>query len=247
MTQKGITYNSNIDDRVQIKGVIFDLDDTLYSQKQFVISGFKQVARYIESLYNIDIYNDLCSLFQEGYGSSIFYSTLKKHFNYVEESLARKLLYIHRTHAPEIELYPEAKVCLAQLIGQDIRVSVLTDGQASIQKRKIEALQLDPLLDAIVYCDDLIGSQPSLSRMEDALQILALQMELDFSELVFVGDNPILDFYVPKQLGMGTIRIHRSSSEHANDQPPTNDHAPHISIDSLCFLADILQTADFSV
>ena len=35
----------------QIKGVIFDLDDTLYSEKEYIRSGFKAVSRFLGGDY----------------------------------------------------------------------------------------------------------------------------------------------------------------------------------------------------
>ena len=35
----------------QIKGVIFDLDDTLYSEKEYVQSGYKAVSDYLGGGY----------------------------------------------------------------------------------------------------------------------------------------------------------------------------------------------------
>ena len=47
-----------------IKLVIFDLDDTLIPEIDYVKSGFKEVAKYIESNYEFDnVYDEL--FFQE--------------------------------------------------------------------------------------------------------------------------------------------------------------------------------------
>jgi len=37
-----------------IRALLFDLDDTLYDEKQFVRSGFKEVAKFIDDKFNIN-------------------------------------------------------------------------------------------------------------------------------------------------------------------------------------------------
>ena len=40
-----------VEGKSQIKGVIFDLDDTLYSEKEYVKSGYKAVSEYLGGGY----------------------------------------------------------------------------------------------------------------------------------------------------------------------------------------------------
>jgi putative hydrolase of the HAD superfamily len=244
MTPQDTTCNEN---RAPsgFKAVLFDLDDTLYPQNQYVTSGFRAVSDYVHNLYGIHIFDELIALYQAGEQRDIFFKALQRHFKVVEEALLSKLLYVHRTHNPRIELYHDARVCLALLISRDIRVGLVAEGHAAIQRRKVAALELESLIDAIVYPDDLLGSRQSFQILEDAFQIMFLQLGLEPADIVFVGDNPVVDFYIPRKLGMGTVRIHRNKSEHANQDAPAPEFEPHVTIDSLCLLADVLQTANF--
>ena len=36
------------------KAIIFDLDDTLISEKEYIKSGYKAVSKYIEEKYRLD-------------------------------------------------------------------------------------------------------------------------------------------------------------------------------------------------
>ena len=227
------------------KAVLFDLDDTLYPQSQYLVSGFRAVSDYIHNLYGIHIFDELVALYQAGEQRDLFLKVLQKHFKIVEDALLSKLLYVHRTHNPRIELHHDARVCLAQLIARDLRVGLVADGNAAIQRRKVAALELEALIDAIVYPDDLIGSRQSFQLQEDAFQIMSLQLGLEPAEMVFVGDNPVVDFFIPRKLGMGTVRILRRKGEHAGQESPAPEFEPHVTLESLCLLADVLQTANF--
>ena len=51
-----------------IKAVVFDLEDTLISERQYVESGFRVVAKYISESSNINsqlIYETMISLFEK--------------------------------------------------------------------------------------------------------------------------------------------------------------------------------------
>ena len=78
--------------------VIFDLDDTLYSEKDYVRSGYKAIGKAYPSIN--DFSNRLWSAFLEG----------KQAIDYVleqENLLSEKdnCLKIYRFHKPEIDLY----------------------------------------------------------------------------------------------------------------------------------------------
>ena len=51
-----------------IKAVVFDLDDTLISEKEYVLSGFKTVSKDISFKYNLNfekVYEKMIVLFNE--------------------------------------------------------------------------------------------------------------------------------------------------------------------------------------
>ncbi len=48
-----------------IRLVIFDLDDTLYNERDFVYSGFMEVATYLSNKYGIDkniLFDDMVNI-----------------------------------------------------------------------------------------------------------------------------------------------------------------------------------------
>jgi len=58
-----------------IKALLFDLDDTLYNEKIFIKSGFKEVAKFINNKFNIgkkNIFKILIDVFDEGIRENIF-------------------------------------------------------------------------------------------------------------------------------------------------------------------------------
>jgi FMN phosphatase YigB (HAD superfamily) len=93
----------------------------------------------------------------------------------------------------------------------------------------------------MIYADELIGGEACRQPCQDPFFIMSLQMETELEEMVFVGDNPLVDFVAPRQLGMMTVRVQRPDGSHLSDEPPNPAYAPDIVIPSLFELADVLQ------
>ena len=190
-----------------MKAVLFDLDDTLYPEIEFVHSGFRVVAQYLASLSNKGmhvLFERLCEILsQEGRGS--VFDTLLQELGLFSRERVKLLLYLYRTHRPELKLYDEVPAVFDALRDRELRLGIITDGMASVQRNKINALGLDNLCDVII-CSDEIGVEcwkPSTMPFAIALELLDVVPE----NAVYVGDNVQKDFAGAKALGMHTIQF----------------------------------------
>ncbi len=89
-----------------IQAIIFDLDDTLYDEKQFVIGGFNAVSYYVSIKYDLnqDIILQLLfeTLYEHGRGDT-FDIVLKK-LGIYEKKEIQQLVEIYRNHTPNLRL-----------------------------------------------------------------------------------------------------------------------------------------------
>ncbi len=176
-----------------IKGVIFDLDDTLYSEKEYVKSGYMAVAKYLGDT----AYSDrLWSFFESG----------KPAIDELLGELGREtdrdaVLDVYRSHKPNLHLYDGVKEMLIKLKSRGIKTGIITDGRPEGQHNKISSLGLEKLVDDIIITDELGGVQ-FRKPCDIAFRILQNLWRLPASEIVYVADNPAKDFQAPKQLGM---------------------------------------------
>lgn len=176
-----------------ILGVIFDLDDTLYSEKQYVKSGYKAVARLLgdESLAN-----RLWTYFENGKPAV---DELLNELGCIGRK--EECLKAYREQMPEITLY-EGVVCMIEdLKAEGIKVGIITDGRPEGQKNKIKALGLDSMIDDIIITDELGGIQ-FRKPCDIAFRIMQRRWGLPFEQIVYVGDNPNKDFQACRLLGM---------------------------------------------
>lgn len=192
----------------QIKGVIFDLDDTLYSEKEYVRSGFKAVSDYLGDGYE----EKLWEYFENG--KPAIDDLLKK---LGRENEKQDVLNVYRYHKPNIHLYQDVRSVIQKLKNKGIKVGIITDGRPEGQHNKIEALQLDELVDDIIITDELGGVQ-FRKPCDIAFRIMQTKWRLPMSQLVYVGDNPAKDFQAPQQLGMKTICFKNMDGIYSQDQ-----------------------------
>lgn len=194
-----------------MKVIIFDLDDTLYNEKDFVYGGFKEVASYLESEYKINnekIYLRMLDILKvEGRGK--IFNRICDEYNF-DEAIPQ-LVEVYRRAKPDLKLYEDAERFLNQNIGK-YKFGLITDGLCYVQWNKIKLLNIEQYFDEIIVTDDHGKDfwKPSKGPYIKMSQIL----NIPFHEMVYIGDNPNKDFYAAKQLGMLTIRIIRDEGDH---------------------------------
>lgn len=179
-----------------IEGVIFDLDDTLYGEKQYVRSGYNKIAEY---LGKEDATEKLLAYFEVGKPAIDCY--LKE---IGMEEKKDECLSIYRKQMPDIKLYDGAKELIANLKDRGIKVGIITDGRPEGQRNKLIALGLDRMVDDIIITDELGGIQ--FRKPNDiSFRIMQNRWRVPFENIVYIGDNPAKDFQACHQLGMQSL------------------------------------------
>lgn len=188
-----------------IKGIVFDLDDTLYLQRDFKISGFHAVARWIED-NGYSARQDTMAILhtildQLGPSYPYMFNRLVEQLSF-PETLIPQLVQVFVQHRPQIGLFHGVRDMLMLLRGKHT-LGILTDGRLDVQRAKIKALGLEPLVDAILYSDVLGLSKPAgelYAWFEDHFQQPG-------PKLAYIGDNPAKDFIGANRRGWLTIRV----------------------------------------
>lgn len=205
-----------------VKGVIFDLDDTLYSEKEYVKSGYKAVSDYLGGGFE----DKLWFFFENGRPAI---DDLLNELN--RERERETVLNIYRSHKPCIHLYDGIDSIIEELKRQEIKVGIITDGRSIGQRNKIEALGLSDIVDDVIITDE-IGGEQFRKPCDIAFRIMITKWRLDPAEVVYVGDNANKDFQAPRQLGMKTIWFKNKDGLYDRDDA--------IDIISVCNLEEIL-------
>lgn len=223
-----------------IEAVIFDMDDTLYPERDFVRSGYGAVAEELRSrLGTMERYEDwLWERFLAGRADGAF-DALDGHFHLglsVED--IRHLVEVYRFHTPAITPHADMVRLLADLQGR-AKLGMVTDGPVRMQQQKFDALGLaDYFAPPAVVLTGALGpaaGKPSPAGFEAVARALATPHEA----CVYLADNAAKDFLAPNRLGWASIRLRRAGQVHAHKSAPPGGTPQH-DVDSVAAVRAIL-------
>lgn len=197
--------------------IVFDLDDTLYSERDFEKSGVEYVLNHFQ------INAELKELLFKNTGSwaQIVIDKLDSSIDFIE------LLNLYRNHPPKINLYDDAKVFLNNCIENNIELNLITDGRSITQRNKLKALGILQYFKNIVISEEINSEKPSEINYK-------LVMDKAISRnYIYIGDNLNKDFVTPNRLGWTSIcMLDRGQNVHKQNFNLTNEYLPQFSINS---------------
>jgi len=195
-------------EQLGVQGVVFDLDDTLYSEKEYVRSGLAAISRCVP--LEQDDFITLWNSFNQG--NKPIDDVLHQKGLY-SENVKNELLQNYRSHFPKIHLFNGAKEFLEAWKAASLshKLGLITDGRVEGQNNKIDSLSIRHIFDEIIITDELAGRTGNVMRFRKpnaiAFQIMRERLGINYSRLVYIGDNPNKDFSTPLSLGMHVIRF----------------------------------------
>lgn len=219
--------------------LVFDLDDTLYLERDFAFSGFVAVEAHLRALHGDGIELGTCrNLFEQGVRGEIFNRALEQFGLPDDAATIATLVEVYRGHAPQIALCPDTTLFLS---ADHRRRAIITDGPAAMQRAKIAALGIGEHFDFIIPTGELPHGmgKPHPRAFE---RVMAWSGEAGASH-VYIADNPAKDFIAPRALGWRTVQIDRDGRVHS-PEPKTPDHGAERRIGSLDELVSALNSLD---
>jgi len=189
-------------------GVVFDLDDTLYLERDYVRSGFRAVAEYAAQIADVlahDVFTYLWNGFSAGVRGSAFDGLLARYPGVAARCSVPELVRCYRDHAPGIAYLPGMEALLRELRAKGVPLAVISDGPLVSQAAKAEALGVARYAEPVVLTDAWGEAywKPHVRAFETVAEAFGLPSE----RLVYIGDNPDKDFHAPTQLGWRSVRL----------------------------------------
>ena len=190
-----------------ILAVLFDLDDTLYPESEFALSGYRAVARTASANGECG-YEETFDCMQNTFhtdGKKEVFPRLIKRFPNLKMTL-EDMVRVYREHVPEISLFPGYRDLLEEL-GKNYRLGMITDGLPTVQRNKVRALGIEELFEKIVYSWDYgeERQKPHLYPFSLILEALRISPQ----SALFVGDSPEKDGCGARGAGMLYARVSR--------------------------------------
>lgn len=200
-----------------IKAVVFDLDDTLFPELDYVYSGFRSVSYWVEATLGIDseqAYAEFIRIFNTD-RKRVFDIWLGVHG--LPPHFKHQMIHVYRNHRPDIRPYDDAVSILRALRERGYLIGLVSDGFLAVQETKFRALDIEAYFDSVVFSDAYGRSawKPSLFPFSRVLR----ELDIKPSEAVYVADNPQKDFIAPNLMGMRSVRIVRPDGLYAHLKP----------------------------
>ena len=225
------------------RGVVFDLDDTLYLERDYVRSGYHAVADAVAAAADempATLFEFMWRRFASGERVRTFNALLTRFPRAARRWSVAALVDLYRQHVPSIKLGDDAQMLLDRLVSEGTFLGIVSDGFLATQRAKVEALDLDRRFDHIVLTDQWgnIDWKPGLRGFRAIENASGLARQ----SLTYVGDNPAKDFIGPNHLGWNTVRLRVQGQLHAEVEDGHAAAAASMtvrSLDSLCDLFNV--------
>lgn len=199
--------------------VVFDLDDTLYNELDYLQSAYKSIAVFLEPDNWKPLYSRMFSMYRSKVNVFEFLSGFYK----ID---SKALIDMYRNHKPDIQLFDGVLDLLDAIKSKNGKTGMITDGRANTQRAKIESLGISEYFDKIVISEEIGSEKPSLANFK------AIENALQGNVYYYIADNLSKDFITPNALGWKSIalidngkNIHFESHKYMDIE-----HQPHESV-----------------
>jgi putative hydrolase of the HAD superfamily len=224
-----------------IRALVFDLDDTLYLESDFVASGYRAVARHLAKKYGCclrEVFHTMMSVFVTQGRESVLPTVVRRFLG--DGVPLVELVEIYRGHNPRIRLFSGYAQLLDRL-HKTYRTGIITDGLPEVQKRKVRVLGLEHRMDRIIYTWEY-GTE----KQKPHPHCFASMMEYlhtDADTTLYIGDNPEKDCKGAHNAGMKCVQVQVPSGVERRLGYPSADKAEYV-LESLYQLPGILNSSE---
>ncbi len=219
--------------------VVFDLDDTLYPERQFALCGFRACGVWAKEQFGVEgVGEEMTRLLDTGMLGKLFKTVLETHMPDHRPEHLVALREAYRGAVAELTLFEDGAWALDHYASLG-PLGLITDGTHTVQRKKVAALALEPRFREIVYTDALGEDRAYFKPHPMAFERVAAAIGEPGDRFVYVGDNPVKDFVAPNALGWTTVQIVRDGGIHDATRA-IDGGAPKHKISALTELPGIL-------
>ncbi|MAX72036.1 MAG: HAD family hydrolase [Flavobacteriaceae bacterium] len=172
--------------------VVFDLDDTLYNEIDYLKSAYMYIAKIVEPVNWKFLYAKMFSMYRSG--ENVFEILSSRYDRNIDD-----LLSYYRFHKPKINLNKGVLEVLNKIKLKKGKLGIITDGRVKTQLAKIEALEIKDFFDEIIISEAIGSEKPSIQNFK------ILENSLPAKQYIYIADNLKKDFISPNKLRWLTI------------------------------------------
>lgn len=208
------------------KVIVFDLDDTLIKELDYVYSAYREIANYLDP-GDFHLWQQMVSLYHNG--SNVFQFLCEKY----RGTTISDLLIMYRLHKPVLKIAAEDIALLHDFKMQGHILGLISDGRSITQRNKIRAAGIENLFDKIVISDEFGSCKPSRANF--------LAFDKWSLDKFYIADNTSKDFIAANELGWTTIcLLDDGRNIHTQDFSLSKEYLPSKRIQNLTELRKLI-------
>jgi len=174
--------------------VVFDLDDTLYNELDYLKSAYQHIAQQLEPNGWKPLYATMLSHYR---CKENVFDILVSKYN-VEHNL---LIDFYRYHPPFISLFDGVLDVIKSIRAKGGKLAIITDGRSKTQRAKLKALGIEDVFETIIVSEEIGTEKP------DEANFKAIENALPGKDYWYIADNLKKDFIAPNNLGWSSIGL----------------------------------------
>ena len=204
------------------QAVCFDLDGTLFDDRQYVRAGLESAGEAVVKLAGVDLSAAFeAAYFERDIRTETFDVVLEEHD--LPTSYVPELVEAYHNNSAPLTPYLGTEAALSTL-ADEYALGLITGGRNGAEK--LERLGLDDYFDCVL----VTSGRPYSKHDPDPFERVHDTLGVPFEASVYVGDRPALDFAQPNRLGMRTVRV---TTGQYDDVDATGMAEPDVTIQSV--------------
>jgi len=207
-----------------IKGIIFDMDNTLFDFVEAKISACTAIADHLGNGDGHELFN----YFRRGihgFESTENISDYMKDNGLFSENRFLECCGIYeKEKVCSVRLYPGVRNTIEELMSMDIMLGILTDAEMKNARARLEKVRLYNHFDSLFTFDITGYKKPSHRAFTYALD----SMKLEAHETLFVGDSLRRDIAPSRRLGMLTAHAIYGDRNPDRDRENIEEKPDHV-------------------
>ena len=216
-------------ERINVKAVLFDYDDTIMDVSEARNYAKQVIARELSLITNLDqdsilrVIGDVETLMESTgqFDRRVWFRKVVDVLNVdLDDNYVNELVRVYwDSWRLKSRLFPDAMPTLSELRRCGLRLGIVTntDGEPGLKRDRIRKDGVEDLFDVIVIAgDDTVHVKPHPEPFIKALQALNMHA----NEILYVGDRLEVDVPGAKAVGMHVALIDRHSTHNAEINYP---------------------------
>lgn len=206
---------------MKTKYIIFDLDDTLMYEIDYLKSAYKEIAGTLDREKKTELFHLMYCRYKNS--ENVFDFLVEKYSNISVDYL----LDSYRSHIPKININEGVMEIFKLCKSRGYKLGLISDGRSITQRNKLRALEIEDYFDKIIISEELGSSKPHIDNF-------TIFLEKETQEYFYIGDNTSKDFITPNELGWTTIcLLNNGKNIHPQNFNQKKEYLPKLKINTI--------------